>query len=82
MLPASDWSVVGMYLRRLQQQLKDLGAAGLVSYGILNTAYYCVAFVFFWFFVAQVPSGQGYDAALKELATVMAMVWAGSQVTK
>jgi len=69
-------------LQSLQQQLRELGAAGLVSYGLLNTAYYCVAFLFFWFFVANVPSGQGYQAALKELLAVLAMVWAGSQVTK
>jgi len=66
----------------LQQQLRDLGPAGLVAYGVLNTAYYCVAFVFFWFFVAQVESGQGYDEAVKQILAVLAMVWAGSQVTK
>ncbi|XP_060964204.1 uncharacterized protein LOC133033473 isoform X3 [Cannabis sativa] len=46
------------------KKLKRYGIAGVLSYGLLNTAYYLTTFLVVWF--------------LK----IMAMVWAGSQVTK
>ncbi|PIN14060.1 hypothetical protein CDL12_13297 [Handroanthus impetiginosus] len=45
-------------------KLRRYGVSGILSYGLLNTAYYLTTFLVVWF--------------LK----VMAMVWAGSQVTK
>ena len=50
--------------------------------GIFNTCYYEGAFLFFWCYVAKVPSGQGLAATAKAFLVVMASVWAGSQVTK
>ena len=41
----------------LREQLAGLGAAGLVAYGILNTAYYTAAFYLIWRHVARVPRG-------------------------
>jgi len=42
----------------------------VVAYGVLNTAYYCCAFTFFWFYVAQVPAGLSYDQTLRKFAEV------------
>lgn len=49
--------------RRLRQQLKSLGLAGVVAYGLFNTIYYTVAFLFIWIYVAKVPSGEGTPRA-------------------
>lgn len=43
---------------RLREQLRALGTAGVVSYGLLNTAYYTCAFLFVWIYVAKVPPGE------------------------
>jgi hypothetical protein len=66
----------------LQAQLQALGVAGVLAYGVLNTAYYTSAFLFFWTQVACVPPGLGAAAVAQRFAQVMATVWAGSQVTK
>jgi hypothetical protein len=34
-------TVENLTLRRLKAKLQELGAAGVVAYGVLNTAYYC-----------------------------------------
>lgn len=39
-------------------------------------------FVFVWVVVAKVPRGIGAAAASRRLAEVLAITWAGSQVTK
>lgn len=38
-------------------RLQSYGYAGVASYGLLNTAYYIAAFLFFWTRVAKVPKG-------------------------
>mmetsp|Transcript_20654 Transcript_20654/g.39249 ORF Transcript_20654/g.39249 Transcript_20654/m.39249 type:complete len:237 (+) Transcript_20654:54-764(+) len=67
---------------RLVEKIKDLGAAGFVAYGMLNTLYYCVAFLVVWLSMGEIPRGLGYTEASKRLAAVLAVVWMGSQVTK
>ncbi|XP_059299227.1 uncharacterized protein LOC132051954 isoform X2 [Lycium ferocissimum] len=63
-------------------RLRRYGAAGVLSYGLLNTAYYLTTFLIVWFYVAPSPGRMGYLAAVERFLKVMAMVWAGSQVTK
>ncbi|PSS35233.1 Uncharacterized protein CEY00_Acc02433 [Actinidia chinensis var. chinensis] len=64
------------------QKLKRYGVSGILSYGLLNTAYYSTAFLLVWFYVSPSPGKMGYLAAAKRFVKIMAMVWAGSQVTK
>ncbi|KAL3135465.1 hypothetical protein ABBQ38_005950 [Trebouxia sp. C0009 RCD-2024] len=63
-------------------RLQSYGYAGVASYGLLNTAYYIAAFLFFWTRVAKVPKGLGLAEAAKSFVGVMSLTWAGSQVTK
>ncbi|XP_021729952.1 uncharacterized protein LOC110696931 [Chenopodium quinoa] len=67
---------------RILEQLKRYGASGVLSYGLLNTAYYLTTFLLVWFYFAPAPGKMGYLAAVSRFLKVMAMVWAGSQVTK
>lgn len=41
----------------LAARLQSYGFAGVASYGLLNTAYYIIAFIFFWTRIAKVPKG-------------------------
>ncbi|CAA7052101.1 unnamed protein product [Microthlaspi erraticum] len=66
----------------LLKKLKRYGVSGVLSYGLLNTVYYTIAFLLVWFYVAPAPGKMGYLAAAERFLKVMAMVWAGSQVTK
>ncbi|XP_028790107.1 uncharacterized protein LOC114746093 [Neltuma alba] len=63
-------------------KLKRYGVSGILSYGLLNTAYYLATFLFVWLYVVPAPKRMGYLAAVERFLKVMAMVWAGSQVTK
>ncbi|XP_006361183.1 uncharacterized protein [Solanum tuberosum] len=67
---------------RVLTRLRRYGVAGVLSYGLLNTAYYLTTFLIVWFYVAPSPGRMGYLAAVERFLKVMAMVWAGSQVTK
>eukprot|EP00898_Chlorokybus_atmophyticus_P005368 jgi/Chlat1/5832/Chrsp4S00493 len=67
---------------RLVAQLRGLGLAGVLSYGLLNTLYYTVAFLVVWTTVVKVPRSLGLAGAAQRFVQVMAMVWAGSQITK
>ena len=50
--------------------------------GLLNTCYYTATFAFVWLAVAKVPRGLGLAATAQRFVTVMAAVWAGSQVSE
>ncbi|KAK9806129.1 hypothetical protein WJX72_002662 [[Myrmecia] bisecta] len=65
-----------------RQRLRSLGLAGVLAYGIFNTLYYVSAFTFIWVYVVKIPRGLGLALAARRAAEVMAMTWAGSQVTK
>ncbi|CAO2836929.1 unnamed protein product [Amaranthus hypochondriacus] len=69
-------------LGKTLEQLKRYGVSGVLSYGLLNTAYYLTTFLLVWFYFAPAPGKMGYLAAVSRFFKVMAMVWAGSQVTK
>ncbi|KAL1831930.1 uncharacterized protein LOC108194594 isoform X2 [Daucus carota subsp. sativus] len=64
------------------EKLRSYGLAGLLSYGLLNTAYYSFTFLLVWFYVVPAPGKLGYLASVKRFFKLLAMVWAGSQVTK
>ncbi|CAL0302523.1 unnamed protein product [Lupinus luteus] len=64
------------------KKLRRYGISGVLSYGLLNTAYYLTTFLVVWFYIAPAPAKMGYLAAVERFLKVMAMVWAGSQVTK
>ncbi|XP_020525983.1 uncharacterized protein LOC18439458 isoform X2 [Amborella trichopoda] len=68
--------------KELMERLKNYGVSGVLSYGLLNTAYYLTTFILVWFYVAPAPGKMGYAAAVERFLKLMAMVWAGSQVTK
>lgn len=68
-----------------RDKLAAYGVAGVVAYGILNTLYYTCAFAFAWLYLqpnGPPATGQGWAAAAKAAGAVMALTWAGSQVTK
>ncbi|GER30114.1 mitochondrial glycoprotein family protein [Striga asiatica] len=67
---------------RILTRLKRYGISGILSYGLLNTVYYLTTFLVVWFYVAPAPGRMGYLACVERFVKVMAMVWAGSQVTK
>lgn len=67
---------------RLAAELRTHGTAGVLAYGLLNTAYYSTAFVVVWTYVLKVPAGLGTAAAARRVLEVLPIVWAGSQVTK
>lgn len=64
----------------LAERLRGLGLAGLLSYGLLNTLYYSVAFSLLWLNVSQ--RGLGLQAAAQRSVAVFAACWAGSQLSK
>ncbi|XP_011020503.1 PREDICTED: uncharacterized protein LOC105122862 isoform X3 [Populus euphratica] len=45
------------------KKLKRYGISGILSYGLLNTAYYLTTFLVVWFYVAPAPGKMGYFAA-------------------
>ncbi|KAL0539202.1 hypothetical protein IC582_023384 [Cucumis melo] len=63
-------------------KLRRYGLSGILSYGLLNTAYYLTTFLVVWFYIAPAPAKMGYVAAAGRFLKIMATVWAGSQVTK
>ncbi|XP_040383825.1 uncharacterized protein LOC102722611 [Oryza brachyantha] len=75
----SAWSFSS---KELVEKLRRYGAAGVLSYGLLNTVYYVTTFLLVWFYFSPAPGKMGYAAAVERFLKLMAMVWAGSQVTK
>mmetsp|Transcript_7913 Transcript_7913/g.26390 ORF Transcript_7913/g.26390 Transcript_7913/m.26390 type:complete len:259 (-) Transcript_7913:68-844(-) len=67
---------------RLRERINALGLAGVASYGLFNTIYYVSSFLFIWFCVVKVERGTGVAATARRVGEVLAMTWAGSQVTK
>lgn len=67
---------------QLRERLSAAGLAGLVAYGLANTAYYTVAFLFVWLNVLKLDRGRGLAGAAIACVQTLALVWVGSQVTK
>ncbi|XP_044392134.1 uncharacterized protein [Triticum aestivum] len=66
----------------LLEQLKRYGAAGVLSYRLHNIVYYVTTFLLVWFHFSPAPGRMGYAATVERFLKLMAMLWAGSQVTK
>ena len=64
----------------LAERLRRLGLAGLLAYGLLNTAYYSVAFSLLWLSVSQ--RGVGLQSAAQRSVGMLAACWAASQLSK
>ncbi|OWM78510.1 hypothetical protein CDL15_Pgr016234 [Punica granatum] len=47
------------------KKLKRYGISGILSYGLLNTAYYLTTFLLVWFYFAPAPGKMGYLAAVE-----------------
>ncbi|KAJ0100779.1 hypothetical protein Patl1_05755 [Pistacia atlantica] len=47
------------------KKLRRYGISGILSYGLLNTAYYLTTFLLVWFYVAPAPGRMGYIAAVE-----------------
>jgi hypothetical protein len=69
-------------VQQLKDQLQRYGLAGVLAYGLLNTAYYSTMFLFVWVYVAQVPAGLGLPGAARKFLEVFALTWGGSQVRR
>ncbi|XP_031125602.1 uncharacterized protein LOC116027951 isoform X1 [Ipomoea triloba] len=69
-------------VKEILTKLRRYGISGVLSYGLLNTAYYLMTFLVVWIYVAPAPVKMGYFAFVKRFFKILAMVWAGSQVTK
>nr|GMD94181.1 uncharacterized protein LOC109153062 [Ipomoea batatas]GMD97313.1 uncharacterized protein LOC109153062 [Ipomoea batatas]GMD99160.1 uncharacterized protein LOC109153062 [Ipomoea batatas] len=69
-------------VKEILKKLRRYGISGVLSYGLLNTAYYLTTFLVVWIYVAPAPVKMGYFASVKRFFKILAMVWAGSQVTK
>ncbi|CAI9770442.1 unnamed protein product [Fraxinus pennsylvanica] len=81
-LTGNDDSHQALSPNEIMKRLKRYGTSGILSYGLLNTVYYLITFLVVWFYVSPPPARMGYLAAVERFLKVMAMVWAGSQVTK
>ena len=78
---AGWWRAYAAKSASMAAQIREYGLAGFTAYGILNTVYYTVAFTAAWSF-RSVPEASTVGAAFRVAGEVMALVWAGSQVTK
>lgn len=78
--------------------MRQAGSAGLLAYGVLNAAYYSLAVSLLWWHtgggtrglpysttataVTAGAGGGGVKATVQRFVKVLALAWAGSQVTK
>ena len=77
---ASLWS---MDYKSVKEKLGAAGLAGLAAYGLFNTLYYFLAFILVWSRLRpSAVGGQGIIGACLTVTKMLAVVWAGSQVTK
>lgn len=73
----SSWTNYG----KLKEQLGAAGLSGLASYGVFNTLYYFCAYLVV-FFTMDMPGGLSLAQGGAYVLKLLAVVWAGSQVTK
>ncbi|KAM6600765.1 hypothetical protein CsatA_020374 [Cannabis sativa] len=65
-LPKSnEYLLLALQCHWMIKKLKRYGIAGVLSYGLLNTAYYLTTFLVVWFYVAPAPGKMGYLAAVE-----------------
>jgi hypothetical protein len=83
--PISGAKGLGSEQKTKLQQLREYGLSGVLAYGMLNCLYYSISFSIAWKSGVVAGSGSssaGLKASLGRGLTVLAAVWAGSQVTK
>jgi hypothetical protein len=68
--------------QRTLERLEKWGAAGVASYGLLNTLYYGITIPLAFFFVAKVSPGMGLQQATVKLSEVIFSSWVLSQPLK
>jgi hypothetical protein len=83
----SSQPIKGSRIKELQAQLAKAGQAGLLSYGILNCAYYISLTSFVWYWtgagISTTEVGRSsLQRTLTRLGKVSLTVWLGSQATK
>jgi hypothetical protein len=69
----------------IKDRLGKAGQSGVLSYGILNSAYYMTATAAVWYFTRNTfitVTASRTSAALARLGKVVLTVWIGSQATK
>ena len=66
---------------RLKEQLGAAGLSGLASYGVFNTLYYFGAYLLV-FFTMDMPRDVSLRQGGAYVIKLLAIVWAGSQLTK
>eukprot|EP00890_Picochlorum_soloecismus_P001108 jgi/Picsp_1/1999/NSC_05465-R1_hypothetical protein CHLNCDRAFT_135480 [Chlorella variabilis] len=72
-----------MDYKSIREKLGAAGLAGLAAYGLFNTLYYFLAFALVWSRLgSKAAGGQGIIGACLTVTKTLAVVWAGSQVTK
>ena len=81
-----------MEMRSLRNELSAAGTGGLVAYGCTNCLYYTIATTIFWFSTPTTQAASSSVAVLSladkvqmvtsRLPKTIALVWAGSQITK
>jgi hypothetical protein len=72
-----------MDYKSIKEKLGAAGLAGLAAYGLFNTLYYFLAFILVWSRLGpSAVGGQGIIGACVTVTKTLAVVWAGSQVTK
>ncbi|KAJ7544265.1 hypothetical protein O6H91_09G071600 [Diphasiastrum complanatum] len=80
-LVGSQYNSVNQFCR-LTNKFQSLGLAGVLSYAFLNLCYYLGTFLVLWLYVIPSPGGLGFIRAVKRVVEVLAIVWAGGEVTK
>ncbi|XP_024951619.2 uncharacterized protein LOC102618398 isoform X2 [Citrus sinensis] len=60
--------------KEVLKKLRRYGISGILSYGLLNTAYYLTTFLLVWFYVAPVPGRMGYVAAVESALALAPLV--------
>lgn len=68
--------------KTLQEQIGAAGLSGVASYGLFNTLYYFFAFLVILFSLPKPTTITSASSAISHVFTLLAIVWAGSQVTK
>ena len=68
--------------KTLQEQIGAAGLSGIASYGLFNTLYYFCAYLAILYSLPRPADTTSLSAALPHVFKLLALVWAGSQVTK
>lgn len=68
--------------KTIQEQIGAAGLSGIASYGLFNTLYYFFAYLAILYSLPRPADTTSLSTALPHVFKLLALVWAGSQVTK